>query len=379
MSGHVAQSPVDYTVSPLAQIAISSDTAKSDAAGTVTLAVDHYYGGAAPDPACNSPSQCSHFGLWVWLDQTAPTHGLSFDTAVFANVRLRVAGDTSGSGSSPPQLQGAFGFGCQVSDEGGGHYGSTCGEFDLAITGLGTIRKEGISITSVPLFAGNDSQLGIYSAALGIWAGGTCGLGSGAGGSACAGYRMGISFGRDDSFLPIDSNGTLIGVTQSAIAGATYNVTNGIDFSRLTIANCSFAAGGLCLQGNGNIKIENGSPTIRLTDTASVDVERSHRFGSVGLPADQIAWQINKSAGDTFAASVNAFLITKYGDFVVGAGLGTNMATNATGQFLGLPTSAGTPVGVPAYAGPGFAPIEVDTTNNKLCYYNYPTTAWRCL
>jgi hypothetical protein len=57
----------------------------------------------------------------------------------------------------------------------------------------------------------------------------------------------------------------------------------------------------------------------------------------------------------------------------VAAGSGT-LATNATTGFLYVPTCAGTPTGVPAGVS-GYAPIVVNTTNNKL--YFYSGGAWR--
>lgn len=57
----------------------------------------------------------------------------------------------------------------------------------------------------------------------------------------------------------------------------------------------------------------------------------------------------------------------------VSAGIGT-LATNATDGFLYVPTCAGTPTGVPTSL-TGFAPIVVNTTNNKL--YFYSGGSWR--
>ena len=53
---------------------------------------------------------------------------------------------------------------------------------------------------------------------------------------------------------------------------------------------------------------------------------------------------------------------------------GGTLATSATDGFLYVPTCAGTPTGTPT-AKTGFAPIVVDTTNNKL--YFYSTGVWR--
>ncbi len=59
------------------------------------------------------------------------------------------------------------------------------------------------------------------------------------------------------------------------------------------------------------------------------------------------------------------------GNWTLGGG---TLATSATDGFLYVPTCAGTPTGTPT-AKTGFAPIVVNTTNNKL--YFYSGGAWR--
>jgi hypothetical protein len=59
------------------------------------------------------------------------------------------------------------------------------------------------------------------------------------------------------------------------------------------------------------------------------------------------------------------------GSVTIGAG---TLATNAANGFLYVPTCAGTPTGTPT-AKSGYAPIVVNTTNNKL--YFYSGGAWR--
>lgn len=53
---------------------------------------------------------------------------------------------------------------------------------------------------------------------------------------------------------------------------------------------------------------------------------------------------------------------------------GGALATTATGGFLGIPTCAGTPTGVPANVPTGSVAMVYDTTNNKLYVYN---GAWK--
>jgi hypothetical protein len=53
---------------------------------------------------------------------------------------------------------------------------------------------------------------------------------------------------------------------------------------------------------------------------------------------------------------------------------GASLATTATNGFLYVPTCAGVPTGTPT-AKTGYAPIVVDTTNNR--WYFYSGGAWR--
>ena len=86
--------------------------------------------------------------------------------------------------------------------------------------------------------------------------------------------------------------------------------------------------------------------------------------GSVLFNRSTIAMEISTSGGvvGQFDANRNA---------TIGAG---TLATNATNGFLYVPTCAGVPTGTPT-AKTGYAPIVVNTTNNKL--YFYSGGAWR--
>ena len=51
------------------------------------------------------------------------------------------------------------------------------------------------------------------------------------------------------------------------------------------------------------------------------------------------------------------------------------LATTATKGFPWVPTCAGTPTGTPSPTYTGFAPMVLDTTNNKI--YFYYSSAWK--
>lgn len=78
----------------------------------------------------------------------------------------------------------------------------------------------------------------------------------------------------------------------------------------------------------------------------------------------------------------SGWCVVTYGQFYIGQNGGTflgknALATNATSGFVYIPTCAGTPTGVPVVPAvrTGFAPLVIDSTNNKL--YFYSNGAWR--
>lgn len=76
------------------------------------------------------------------------------------------------------------------------------------------------------------------------------------------------------------------------------------------------------------------------------------------------------NAGSLQAEGSEPFRVSGNGSVVAGGGA---IATTATDGFLYVPTCAGTPTGVPT-AKTGYAPIVINTTNNKLYFYS---GAWR--
>lgn len=76
------------------------------------------------------------------------------------------------------------------------------------------------------------------------------------------------------------------------------------------------------------------------------------------------------NGGSVQAEGSEFFRVSGTGSIVAGGGA---IATNATDGFLYVPTCAGTPTGTPT-AKTGYAPIVINTTNNKLYFYS---GAWR--
>jgi hypothetical protein len=134
------------------------------------------------------------------------------------------------------------------------HYGTVGGEIDLALHQPGAGIKEGWAVASTPLGSGNDTQQGTnYSAGYGLWAGGSCGNGALAGGSACAGFNTGISFGRSDSYWPISNAGTVIAATQGVGTIGNMKAAQGIDMHNVTFSTYALNFPGFQVTGDGSL------------------------------------------------------------------------------------------------------------------------------
>jgi hypothetical protein len=121
------------------------------------------------------------------------------------------------------------------------------------------------------------------------------------------------------------------------------------------------------------------SPIENWTDTGGANNSYLAFYNSTN------AWLYARSKNGTGAIKPIRYSINDYGDSTTGvqlwienngsvcAGLSAP-ATSATGGFFYAPACAGTPTGTPT-AQTGYAPIVVDSTNNKL--YFYSNGAWR--
>ncbi len=124
----------------------------------------------------------------------------------------------------------------------------------------------------------------------------------------------------------------------------------------------------------GNLDVGHSNSVASVTTSAHIG------YSAANFYSYRITNTVNASAfaaGDfaiergTTAAWATDLGIDDNGNVTIGGGA---LATTATNRFLYVPTCAGTPTGTPT-AKTGFAPIVVNTTNNKL--YFYSGGAWR--
>ena len=128
------------------------------------------------------------------------------------------------------------------------------------------------------------------------------------------------------------------------------------------------------------VTVPRGNLDVGTTSTASTTTSLhigysggnfyGYRFTNINTAGSFGAGNFFIQRGDT-SAWVDDFNIDDNGNVTAGGGA---LATTATNRFLYVPTCAGTPTGVPTTK-TGFAPIVVNTTNNKL--YFYSGGAWR--
>lgn len=128
----------------------------------------------------------------------------------------------------------------------------------------------------------------------------------------------------------------------------------------------------LTLTATGDLGIGTASPSQRVHNVGNYrqnDATNSYGFElQNGTGTSRL---VTISGGSAFAIQTGGNAVDYLnldGNGNVTAGAGT-LATTATNGFLYVPTCAGTPTGTPT-AKSGYAPIVVNTTNNKLYFYS---------
>jgi hypothetical protein len=129
---------------------------------------------------------------------------------------------------------------------------------------------------------------------------------------------------------------------------------------------------------NNRVGIGTATPTqgLHLVGITYRQNDATNSFGFEMQSGTGTSRLVTISGGSAFAIqtgnnSVDYLNLDGNGSVTIGSNV---VATSATDGFLYVPTCAGVPTGTPT-AKSGYAPIVVDTTNNKL--YFYSTGVWR--
>lgn len=196
----------------------------------------------------------------------------------------------------------------------------------------------------------------------------------------------------DSTPFVVDTNGRFIHGYTSALTlrGITWsNLFAGIDASTAgsALARYSANASSAILEFfksrnasiSGNTVVQSGDVlgTLIFSGADGTDfVQGASINASVdGTPGtnDMPGRLVFSTTADGASSPTERMRITNAGNIQLGGG---SVATNATNGFPYIPTCAGTPTGTPT-AISGFAPMVVDSTNNKL--YVYIGGAWKAM
>ena len=263
--------------------------------------------------------------------------------------------------------------------------GGTVTAGNLAVTGNLTVNGTSTftgaaTFTANPTLSGgtangvaylNASKVVTTGSAL-VFDGTNLGIGT-ASPAAYGGYTtLAINNATNGGLIDLLTNGTRV---FTMYAGST-SVLGTVNTSNLAFHTVNTER--MRLDTSGNLGIGTASPGARLHVVGSQyrQNDATNSFGFVINTASGTTRLETLFGGSAFGirtggGTTDFINVDGSGNTTVGAG---TLATTATDGFLYVPTCAGTPTGTPT-AKTGFAPIVVNTTNNKLFFYS--GGAWR--
>lgn len=178
------------------------------------------------------------------------------------------------------------------------------------------------------------------------------------------------SVGNVDSFIHF-------GVGTDADAMGLVFADTGASFQDPTLTNTFFKVGFVASAVNFPI-VTGGAASSGVQYGASgsdtnvpVTVLGKGTSGGLVLSSSGISFRYG-SGGSTVGAALDSS-----GNLIFGPNSGSNIATNSTSPFLYVNTMAGAPSGTPAASATGVAPVVVDVTNHKFCWYE-AAVGWKC-
>lgn len=189
--------------------------------------------------------------------------------------------------------------------------------------------------------------------------------------------RLANTTGTSEVILSLDAGNNGLSQRDSQIRGGN-NGSNQtyIDFYT---ANAAVPVRAMRIANTGNVGIGTTAANERLTVFASSGVQIGATDGTVNqrvgycLGGTAYSGAASNHAYALVTNDVERIRIDTAGNVLVGT---PSLATTATDGFPYIPTCAGVPTGTPT-AKTGFAPMVVDSTNNKL--YVYIGGAWRIM